>query len=291
MLNKKLFIAGLFATASLFTLNSCSEKNDDTTDQISSSDQELAQEALETETLENEMVGSINTAILVSEQSYGEEAMASKSYATESGTSATDCMTLSIKPLVGGFPKTITIDFGDGCEGESGIYRAGKIEVTITDTLLAPGVTYSVTFTDFSIEDYSVSGTLYVENTGTAAAPSFYQEMDLAFTGSDGVTITKSKTIDRAWSEGASTSTYADDVFLITGSADVASSTGNFYTYDITSPLKITYGCDPIKEGIMVVDYTGLENPLTIDFGDGECDWKATLSQAGRNSVEINFGS
>ena len=86
-----------------------------------------------------------------------------------------------------------------------GFTRSGSIAVTITDTLRAPGVSYSVVFDDFAIEGYSVAGTLYVENTGTETVPSFYEDMELVFTGTSGLTITKSKTIEREWSEGAST--------------------------------------------------------------------------------------
>ncbi|RKD92047.1 hypothetical protein [Mangrovibacterium diazotrophicum] len=285
----KLFSAALI----VLSMAACSKSDDDSASNISTENVALAEECLTTEAIDNEITASINTALLVSESSYSTSSTTIEETAmtTKSASTLPDCMTISIKPLIGGFPKTITLDFGDGCVGDDGFTRSGSIAVTITDTLRAPGVSYSVVFDDFAIEGYSVAGTLYVENTGTETVPSFYEDMELVFTGTSGLTITKSKTIEREWSEGASTDDLTDDVFTITGSADSQSSSGYFYSYDITTPLVMSYDCDPISEGVMVLTISGQTDPITVDFGDGTCDWKATLSQAGRRSIEVDLSN
>lgn len=275
--------------ALVVSLSACS-KNENSDSEISSENVAIAQEMLSTESMESDISSSINSAILVSELTYTESSASTESAMQTKSAAISDCTDISIKPLIGGFPKTITIDFGDGCVGEYGFTRSGSIAVTITDTLRAPGVQYSVVFTDFAIDGYTVTGTLTVENTGTESQPSFSEDMDLTFTGTAGVSIHKTKTVDRAWIEGASTETLTDDVFQITGSADVESSNGYAYSYDITSPLKLEYACDPITEGVIVLTVSSQTDPITIDFGNGTCDWKAVLSQLGKKDVEITFG-
>ena len=275
----------------LLSLTACSKNDDVSPEAIADETVAVTQECLTTESIDNEIDASISTALLVSEKSYSENDVATEQTGinTKSASAETNCMNISIKPLVGGFPKTITIDFGDGCTGENGFSRSGAIAVTITDTLRAPGVSYSVAFENFAVEDYTITGSLNVTNTGTEAVPSFAEDMNLSITGPDGLIISKSKVVDRVWAEGALTDELTDDVYLISGSANVESSTGNFYSYDITTPLKISYSCDPIQEGVLVLTLTGQSNPVTIDFGNGDCDWKARLSQLNKQDQEINF--
>jgi len=51
-------------------------------------------------------------------------------------------------------PKTITIDFGEGCEGPRGFTRSGIITITITDTLRNPGAEYQATFDNFAYRGF-----------------------------------------------------------------------------------------------------------------------------------------
>lgn len=280
MKTKQTFLA---AALILLGLSACN-KNDDAV--IGDENVALAQELMSSEVMDSQLSASINSAILLSERSYSSSStkpMSSKS------TSALDCGELTINPLLG-FPKTITINFGEGCVDSYGISRSGMIAITISNYLASPGAEYSVLFTNFAVNGYRVSGTFAVENTGTLSQPAFAEDMDLIFTGSDGTSLNKIKSVERTWIEGASTESFADDVYQITGSADVISSRGYYYSYDITSPLKLEYGCDPITEGIIVLDIYGQDEPITIDFGDGTCDWKAKLSQPGKGETELSFG-
>jgi hypothetical protein len=127
-----------------------------------------------------------------------------------------------------------------------------------------------------------VTGTKSARNTGTKEAPSFTEEMDLMLTTPSGIEIQKQKTITREWIEGMDTYTLVDDVFLLSGSANVTSSSGRSYAYMITEPLKIARTCENILEGVMVINWSGQEEDVTIDYGDGECDWKVYVSRARR---------
>lgn len=275
----------VFVAAMLLTGLAACNNNDSNDDAISDQNVAVAQELMNSETMESELSASINSAILLSEQSYSE----SSATAMESKSTSTQCGEVSLSPLVG-FPKTITVDYGDGCTDSYGLTRSGSIAITVSDDMGTPGMTYRVVFNNFALNGYTISGTFEVENTGTESQPAFSENMDLTFTGSAGLTIHKAKSVERIWLEGASTEAFSDDVYQITGSADVESSNGYAYSYDITTPLRLEYGCDPITKGIIVLSISSQTEPVTIDFGDGTCDWKAKLSQSGKGEMEVTFG-
>ncbi len=55
--------------------------------------------------------------------------------------------------------KTVTIDFGDGCEGPHGRIRSGKIVITYTDRRLIPGAVRTITLENFAVDSVQVEGT------------------------------------------------------------------------------------------------------------------------------------
>jgi hypothetical protein len=265
---QKFFSLFLVIVAGTIIMTSCSKENTpQTNEQLSAETLAMIEESTTTEMLDASINSSINEAIAYTENS-----------SEQKSASISDCMKISIKPIWG-YPKTITVDFGDGCTGENGFKRSGSFAITISDTLKTTGTTYKVTFNNFAIENYSVSGEISLENTSTGDIPSFYQEMDLTMTGASGVVIQKSKTADRAWIEGSDTEDITDDVFSISGSADVNSSEGGYYSYDITEPLMISYSCDFISEGVMQITTSGNEGPVSIDFGKSGCDRIVYISQ------------
>lgn len=59
----------------------------------------------------------------------------------------------------------------------------------------------------------------------------------------------------------------ADDVFPLSGSAQVSSSAGRPYSYTIIEPLKAACACKEYLEGVIEVTWNENE-PVTIDFDD-----------------------
>ena len=250
-------------------LYACDKSADDLTEKkLDAETIEIVNELVMTEALEEDINASINKAIVIAERSN------EKSAKVES-----ECFSVTVKPIIGGYPKTITIDFGDGCEGSYGFVRSGKIAVSLSDTMQAPGATYTVTFDQFAIEGYTFEGSIAFENTGTASVPSFYEDLDLTMTTSGGVLIEKSKTVNRYWLEGASTNEVTDDVYSIEGSAEVSVGTDRSYTYEIISPLIISPSCDIIKEGILEITTSKSDTTITVDFGTGDCDRIAKITK------------
>src|SRR5678810_358155 len=64
-------------------------------------------------------------------------------------TNTLSCATVTITPQ-NSFPKTIVIDFGNGCTSVDGVSRAGKINITLSDSVHHPGATAVMTFNNYS---------------------------------------------------------------------------------------------------------------------------------------------
>lgn len=254
----------------------CSKE--DATNDLSSGTIQTVNEIASTEMIEEEIFSTVDDAISYSE-----------SKGLKSASTTPQCATISVKPLVGGYPKTITIDFGSNCVGTRGISRSGVISFTISDSLRTPGALLNVSFNALTVNGYSVNGTMSFKNTSTSSTPSFYQETDLTMKKSDGTVITKTKTANREWIEGAGSGDISDDVFRITSNADVSSSTRGSYSYTVTEPLIIAASCDMMREGIIKYTTSESPEPVIIDFGDGECDLKVLISERNVEGKEINL--
>ncbi len=263
-------LKGMFIVAAIvFTITSCNKKDDVVKEEVSAETVDLVTENAMTELIEEEIDASINVAISYFDQL----TLGLKSAAVEE-----ECAVITISPSDNTFPKTITIDFGEGCESITGIIRSGSMTITLSDTIRNMEAEYSVVFENYTVNDYAVSGTKSVVNSGTETSMSFTEETHLEITTPDEVVITKDKYITRDWIEGSDTFMMLDDVFLISGYADVSTSAGDSYSYTIIEPLKVSRICPNILEGIIELTYSGTDNTITIDYGDGECDWDFDIS-------------
>ena len=179
------------------------------------------------------------------------------------------------------FPKVITIDFGDGCEGRRGKEKAGKIIITHTDSLHKPGAKRTVEFDNFSIDGNPVVGSKTIENKGLNGAGNIYFEHSETFkVTTDKGEISKESSGTKEWIAGFDTQTKDDDVFKLTGSGTFTSPRGTS-TREITEPLIIDRSCGYPTQG--VVAFTGgKKDDMSINFGDGTCDDLAVITKDGK---------
>jgi hypothetical protein len=273
MKTRNLLLTGIITLSGLLVFTSCNKQDNVSEEELSTETVALVNESTMTGNIEEELDASINEAVAYSEQ---------QGSTLKSATVEPECAMVTVSPDDGTFPKTITIDFGEGCEGPRGFTRSGIITITITDTLRNPGAEYQATFDNFAIGGFSVTGTKSVENTGTENAPSFTEEVSISLTTPNGTVIDKTKSSMREWVEGMDTYGLADDVFLLSGSAQVSSTAGRSYSYTIIEPLKAARTCKEYLEGVIEITWSGKDEPVTIDFGDGECDSKVYVSNARR---------
>ena len=192
-------------------------------------------------------------------------------------------------------PDTITVTFGTGtypalsnCLCADGRYRRGQIIITYSGRYRDSASTHTISFNNFYVNDNQVLGTKTVTNMGHNSAG--HLTFNVAVSGQiilagNGGTITWNSTRTREWLSGENTPIIRiDDVYGITGSADGTGTKGNSFTATITKQLKVKLDCRWITEGIIDITPSG-KATRTINFGDGSCDNKATITIKGKIST------
>lgn len=186
------------------------------------------------------------------------------------------------------FPKTITIDFGSGCEDNNGRTKTGKVIIVQSAQMIEEGATRTITFEDFAVNNTLIAGTRTVTNTGANAAGNIVFSVEGDFTGTrNGRSRTRKVSKEREWIAGAETCDRSDDEFLITGSATITCRNKTI-TRNITEAIHVAPGsCKYPLSGKVHVDRgrkTG-----EVDFGDGTCDNIAIVTKADGSTKEIDL--
>lgn len=191
------------------------------------------------------------------------------------------CATVTITPA-SGFPKNIVIDFGAGCTSQNGVFRKGKINVTLSDSVRRPGSTAVMTFDNYFVNGFKKEGTITWTNTSTAVVKSWSRQVvNGKITAPDGRYWLHSGLKNVTQTAGASTPlNLLDDVFSITGNHTVTNAAGNTRTANVTEALQKKTACENIDKGKIKIE--GASHFAVIDFGDGTCDRVATISIDGR---------
>lgn len=202
-------------------------------------------------------------------------------------------LSIDVSPVeFGAWPKTVTLDFGDGCTA-GGRTRKGKIKFTLDKFLFASGGTASLTFENYSVNGIKVEGTQTITNTSANTGFSYtYAVTGGKATYPDNSVYTYVTNRAVAQTEGSNTLLdLGDDVYGITGTATAtytdstnALITANFNT---KTALVKKADCAYISEGILEIALNSIKG--TINYGKKEtCDDKATLT-VGDKSKEITL--
>ena len=184
------------------------------------------------------------------------------------------------------FPVKIVIDFGNGCTDNKGITRRGKVITIYSKRLIDSGAVATTTFDGHYVNNVKVTGTHKITNV-TANKLSF----KINATGK----LATSDTSYREFSsekiltliDGGTTLIPMDDVWSIRGNASgVARNGTKMYQWnkEILEPLIKRFNCRWIVQGI-VAHKKGNQRISTLDFGNGDCDNKATLKVNSYNTV------
>lgn len=186
--------------------------------------------------------------------------------------------------------KIIVIDYGqEGCEGKNGRVKKGKVIIEVQGTWQQH--TRTVTLEDFFINDHKVEGTRIttsVRQNETITRTVKVEDGKVIF--SDGTICLHEANKMRKLVEGGDTPTdRTDDVWETSGSASGTNFKGNEYTMAITpeKPVRNKTGCWFAVSGEK--NYVVDTKACTIDFGNGECDNKATATVNGITK-EIELG-
>jgi hypothetical protein len=202
-------------------------------------------------------------------------------FASSSGLKSANlgsCPSITISPITS-VPIIITLDWGTGCtSSEDGVTRSGKINISLSGMMNVENSVATFTFTNFMHEGNKITGVHRITSKGVNASnwPRFAVLTEAKIEFPDTKFITYRAAYIRLQSEGSATSTTADDVWRIEGSANGKTREGVAWTASYPSALVKKGSCKWISSGtILVTPETGL--PRSINFGDGTCDNKATL--------------
>lgn len=180
------------------------------------------------------------------------------------------------------FPLKIVVDFGTGCTGRNGVLRKGKIITTYSNRLTVKDATAVTTFEGFSVNGVKLEGTHTITQLG-----SINDTLKFGLKIENAV-VTKENGEAAAWQStktlkqiGGNSTLYqpGDDVYSLTGESNgTVTLSGNEYSWSkrVINPLVKANNCEYIQSGSVGISRNGKEN--TINFGDGTCDNKATIT-------------
>ncbi len=272
LIAKLVVIAMILTTVLIF--GSC-KKDEDTTQKIPD---------IDTQTTKDESVA---------QSEYDEVLVISAEAVDSAQTSDNETVSLSIAycavVTIDTLNHKITVDFGEsGCTGADGITRSGKIKISYIGYYREPGSAMSITFDNYTSDDYTVEGQLsYItlERNGEGNLQFTTEVINGKVTYPDGAFVTWNSTRTREWVSGELSGDIYDDVFQITGESQGINSNGDGFSSQITSPITIKTACwnefifYPVS-GTKVIMPEHLST-RSIDYGDGSCDKIVYLTVGG----------
>jgi hypothetical protein len=198
--------------------------------------------------------------------------------------------TVILETTDGDFPKTITLDYGEGTELNNGTVISGQIIIVVSAPPRTDGATREVTFNDFYVDSVNIAGTRNISfSANDEEGITFTVVGDLVFTFTDGTYIERHAEKIRKLVEGYATFfDHSDDVLHITGYTSAVSSEGYSFSKTIIEPLVRLGTCRYIVSGIVVMEKND-EVFAELDFGDGTCDDIATIVKDGEER-QITLG-
>lgn len=214
------------------------------------------------------------------------EAEATGNVGMKGGFPLSGCALVTVDTTV--TPHKIAIDFGNAnCLCKDGRYRRGKVIITYMGKYRISGYTHTIRFDGYYVNDNLVLGEKIVKNMGINSNGNTY--FDITVNGEiilnkTGDTVSHTAARTRTWINGESTLQINDDAYNITGTSTHVKAKGKIFTEQITTPLLVALNCNWIKEGVIQITPQG-GTARTLDYGNGICDDKATLTVNGKTKT------
>ncbi len=187
--------------------------------------------------------------------------------------------TITVTPDDNTYPKTVTIDFGDGQTCADGKFRKGKIVMHFTAPVRRPGAVVTITLVDFQIGRANIEGTKVITNLSENGNIKFSVQVTdgkVTFPNGRGYLYEKLKYVKQV--EGGTTDEITDDVYSIEGHSQTKFNNGVIITLNTVTALIKKVSCPWISNGTLKVKINTYE--FLLDYGfpsNGECDNKALL--------------
>jgi len=268
----------VFAVCLMFIgFNSCQKDETSTTvDEITLSQQETQTEETlaDVDLLVDEAVDSNFSSL--------------KSASIESAAYLTDCPVITVNKTA--IPQVLTIDFGTTCTGKDGKVRSGKIIVTSTSFNTFPSVR-DKSFDNYVVDGKKIEGsvtkTITKDQENKIRTALIMENITITFPDGEGK-ATRVADLTRQYQRNALLNPL-DNQIVSWGTVEFTRISGVKVTKTITSvdPLVFKVDCHHIVSGTISVSTSDNRN-WTINYGDGACDNKATLTM-GDKTKEIKI--
>jgi len=198
-----------------------------------------------------------------------------------------ECATKTI--VIEGASKTVSLDFGEGCELPNEHILAGKITMNFLFDKESKTTTVTQTFDGFMFNSIAVEGenTIVRTKENENGNPQSVKSINVTLTWPDGETAIKIGTKTREFIKGYDTKTWGDNVFLISGNWAHTFKDGTVFTSKITNSLRREMACRFIVSG--TIEIVRANRTGTLDFGDGACDNIATFTNSEGVVTEITL--
>ena len=191
-----------------------------------------------------------------------------------------DCAEITVTPNDSTYPKTITIDFGNGCLGRDGKFRSGGIVIHLTAPLRRPGSVVTITFKNYYVNRVHLEGSKIISNLSDLPMHKWRVEVvggKVTFPSGRGYSYQSVKT--KTQIEGMDTRIVRDDVYEITGRSQTEFNSGLTITLNTETPLVKKVACPWISDGKLKIKIN--DRVLYLDYGipgGGQWDNKALLT-------------
>jgi hypothetical protein len=273
----------MIAAMAVLSFSSCKKDSTLSPSAIDDTSVNLADDDAVTDVVYEDVFSSVDNATIILDQ-------IGKSLDTQAETVLSDsCPVITIvRSTSNPWPKTVTIDYGTLCVGNNDNTRSGKIIINVTAPRLELGSKRTITFDNYFFNGIKVEGTKVLENMGYNSNKNLLISVKLTggkLTLPDGTTIERTMNHLREWTAGLTTKNIWDDECLITGTAAGTNIDGVPYTTTILTALHWTRACRFLVSGVIKIEREGSQ-PVTIDYGTGDCDAKAVVSK-GDETKEI----
>lgn len=183
--------------------------------------------------------------------------------------------------------KTVTIDFGASCVfGEDEL--SGKITFVFERDPDAHQKSISKTFEAFSFNGKTINGTTSIVRvkSNNDGQPQSTKTIDLSLVLEDGTAVTKTGTKVKVFYFNPDAPKHKAK-YTLTGNWELVFSDGRSKSVTVTSPLVRAARCKFFVSGTM--DVVKSDTAFEVDFGDGSCDRKATLTFADGTTKDIQL--
>jgi len=200
------------------------------------------------------------------------------------GLISSTCATITITPFdTVSWPKTIVIDFGTtGCVGSDGNHRKGIINIVTTGWYRSPGTVITITTVDYYVNNNKVEVEKTITNNGRNSNNNltFSIVVNGTKTTPDGTTQWSSQRT-REWIAGELTFSPWDDEYLVTGTQNGTTISGETYNATSLTPLHRKLNCKWFVAGTLKLISSAYADEIIVDYGDGTCDAIAVATYLG----------